>query len=549
MTARVVTFSNLFPSAAIPTHGLFVYERMRRVAAALAAAGDDWDWRVVSPVPRVAWIVRSGQYRRWASVPASERWHGVEVHHPRYRHWPGLSMRRQASAMARGAMATVQRLCSDGPVVIDAHYLWPDGVAAAEVARRLSLPYVLTARGSDLNVVAQDRTVARRIAEVAAGAHACFAVSTPLCDRFAAVAGLPRERVRLVRNGVDLERFVPPAGAEEQASERVALGLPAGGRLLLGVGRLVAGKGFDTAAAALASLPGDVRLVLVGDGPERQTIAGKGGDRVHFLGAQPPDVVARAYRACDLFVLPSEREGWPNVVTEALASGLRVVATRVGGIPEILADPGPEDRSRGALVPPGEPAAFAAGRGRGAGRAGGPRGGARVRRALRLGGARGAAGRDVPRGDGCRCGGRCAVSLRILYHHRIRADDGQAVHVRELIGALRRRGHQVLECALVPKAGAEPAGLEPRVSAAGTCAAAVDGKGASAAARPDSGSACACPARRSKSWRYSTTARVAPCCAPPRASSAPISSTSGTRCIAGSDSTLPGSWGCRCCSK
>jgi teichuronic acid biosynthesis glycosyltransferase TuaC len=348
---RIVTFTNLFPSAMLPTHGLFVYERMRRVAAQSKLG-----WTVVSPVPQVAWLFRRGSYRRWAAVPSQEPWHGIEIEHPRYRHWPGCSQRRQADAMAAGARQVVSRLVEQGPIVLDAHYLWPDGVAAAKLASEFGVPFTMTARGSDLNVVAQDRVVAGRIAEAAQRAFRCCAVSRALGDRFAAVAKLPRERILEVRNGVDLERFCPG----DQAAARQQLGLPARGRLLLGVGRLVVGKGFDLAAKALARLPEDVSLVLVGDGPERATIAESGGERVIFLGARPPGEVAVAYRAADLFVLPSEREGWPNVVTEALASGLRVVASRVGGIPQILGDAAQEDLSLGALVPSGDVEALGA---------------------------------------------------------------------------------------------------------------------------------------------------------------------------------------------
>ncbi|HEU4419722.1 MAG TPA: glycosyltransferase, partial [Planctomycetota bacterium] len=216
------------------------------------------------------------------------------------------------------------------------------------------VPFTLTARGSDLNVAAQDKGIAMQIAAAAATAHACCAVSHALGDRFATVAGLPRERILDVRNGVDLERFCPG----DALAARAQLGLPLQGRLLLGVGRLVPGKGFLAAARALESLPGDVSLVLVGDGPERTAIGSAGTGRVRFLGVLPPERMALAYRAADLLVLPSEREGWPNVVTEALACGLRVVATRVGGIPEILGDPVPG--SLGALVPPRDAEALAA---------------------------------------------------------------------------------------------------------------------------------------------------------------------------------------------
>lgn len=348
---RLVTFTNLFPSALLPTHGLFVYERMRRVAAASGLP-----WTVVAPVPSVVWPLRTGSYRTWAAMPTAETWSGVPIEHPRYRHWPGLSLRRQADAMANGARAVVARLAAEGPIALDAHYLWPDGVAAAALGREFAVPFTLTARGSDLNLVARDRVVAARIAEAAARAVACCAVSRALGDRFAEVAKLPRQRILDVRNGVDLERFAPG----DQAAARAALGLPPAGRLLLGVGRLVPGKGFQVAATALGSLPSDVHLVLVGDGPERESIAAAAPGRVHFLGQRPPDEVAMACRAADLLVLPSEREGWPNVVTEALASGLRVVATRVGGIPQILGEPSPDDLSLGALVPVGDAPALAA---------------------------------------------------------------------------------------------------------------------------------------------------------------------------------------------
>ena len=348
MTLHVVTFSNLFPSSVMPTHGLFVRERMRRVALA-----GGFRWTVVAPVPDVVWPLRRGAYRSWAKVPSHERLDGVDVHHPRFRHWPGMSQRRQADAVRDGARAVVRSLCADGPVVLDAHYLWPDGVAAGELAAELDVPFTLTARGSDVNVLAQDPRIAARISAVAGRAHACMAVSDALAERFAEAASLPRERVRTVRNGVDLERFAP--GDRQQA--RAQLGLPSDGAIALGVGRLVPGKGFDVAARAVRRLP-DCTLALVGDGAERTRIADAGDGRVVFLGSQPPERVALAYRAADVLVLPSEREGWPNVVTEALASGLPVVATRVGGIPQILGDDPPQHL--GALVEPRDVDALAA---------------------------------------------------------------------------------------------------------------------------------------------------------------------------------------------
>lgn len=349
MKGGILTFTNLFPSAAMPLHGTFVRERMQRVVAR-----GGYGWQVVAPVPHAPWFVRGGTYRRWAQVPSVETEHGCAVHHPRYRHWPGLSGRRQADAMAAAALPVVQSICAGGRWVVDAHYLWPDGVAAAAIARRLGLPLVLTARGSDVNVAAADPVIRARIRDAAASAAQLVAVSTDLAQRLAAIAGVPAERVLRARNGVDLGAFRPGDATEA----RRELGLPAAGKLVLGVGRLVPGKGFDVALGAVQQL-GDVRLVLVGDGPERSRLADAGEGQLLLLGEQPRERVALAMRACDVLVLPSEREGWPNVVTEALASGLRVVASAVGGIPEILGHPRSGDLRLGALVPPRDQAALA----------------------------------------------------------------------------------------------------------------------------------------------------------------------------------------------
>lgn len=346
---HLVTFSNLFPSSVMPVHGSFVYERMRRVVAASGCR-----WSVVAPVPEVIWPLRHGIYKRWARVPLREQWQGVDVYHPRFRHWPGMSQRRQATAVVAGAKTVVRELLASGDGVLDAHYLWPDGVAAAKLAKELSVPFTLTARGTDVNVLAQDAILASRIAEAAGQAYACMAVSDVLSERFASACQLPDSKVVTVRNGVDLERFAPG----DAIAARRALGLPESGRIVVGVGRLVSAKGFDVAVRAVRELQ-DTLLILVGDGPERSRLAALGGDHIRLLGALPPDEVAMAYQAADAFVLPSHREGWPNVVTEALASGLPIVATPVGGIPQILGGEHP-DPVLGTLVPVGDTAGFTA---------------------------------------------------------------------------------------------------------------------------------------------------------------------------------------------
>jgi glycosyltransferase involved in cell wall biosynthesis len=335
----ILTFTSLFPSGALPHHGLFVRERMGRVVRTLGCP-----WHVVAPRPKVPRLLRWLSDPRLATLPTSEIVDGVCVDHPPYPHWPGISLGHQARRMARAARDAVAAATATGSWILDAHYLYPDGVAAAAIAEELSLPYVLTARGSDLNLLGKHPAVAPQIRQALRSAQSLVTVSDDLAKQMVSLGELDPDRVQVVRNGVDLDRFCPG----DRLAARRALHLPESIPLILAVGRLVRAKGFHLAARALTHLP-DANLVLVGEGPDRRPIAATAAGRCHFLGSLAPDQVAVAYRACNVLVLPSQREGWPNVVNEALASGLPVVASAVGSLPEILSDP-----SVGALVPQGE---------------------------------------------------------------------------------------------------------------------------------------------------------------------------------------------------
>lgn len=168
--------------------------------------------------------------------------------------------------------------------------------------------------------------------------------------------GVDPQRVTVIGNAVDHRRFRP----RDRTAAQQALELAPSGLLVGAVGRLSDAKGFDhlLAACARARAEGcDLELVLAGDGPLRQDLTARASqldisDRVHFLGRR--NGLERIYPAFDLFVLSSLQEGSPNVVLEALASGVAVVATRVGGVPELL-----EDGRSGLLVPPADPDSLA----------------------------------------------------------------------------------------------------------------------------------------------------------------------------------------------
>ena len=237
--------------------------------------------------------------------------------------------------------------------LIDSHYFFPDGVAAAKIAAKLGKPFLITARGSDINLIANVPRARRLIAEAARRAARVITVSAALREAMIDL-GISPEHISVLRNGVDLSLFHPISRSEARRD----LGLPAEGTFIASVGNLVPEKGHELFIAAAKLLP-DVEAVVVGEGPLRYTLQQLIAQlslqgRVKLFGAMPQVRLRNVYAACDAVVLASSREGWPNVLTEAMACGTPVVASRVGGVPEIVSDP-----RFGRLVEERTPAAFA----------------------------------------------------------------------------------------------------------------------------------------------------------------------------------------------
>ena len=349
---RVLTFTSLFPSRARPRHGIFVETRLRHLMQDCAV-----DARVIAPVP---WFPFSspafGGYASFAATPRrATRDSGLQVTHPRYLMLPKLGVSFQAGSMARAAAADIRALKASGwhPQIIDAHYLYPDGVAAALLAERLDIPFVVTARGTDVNVLAHMPGPSERILWAARRAAAVITVSGRLKDTLLAL-GVDASKITVLRNGVDAALFRP----EDPHRARQHLGLPAG-RLAICVGHLMPEKGHALAIESLPALPG-WRLVFAGDGPLRDelgALARRLGveERVIFRSAMPQKELRHLYSAADVMLLTSTREGWPNVVLESMACGTPVVAVDVGAVVEMITQP-----NVGRIVAARDPAQIAA---------------------------------------------------------------------------------------------------------------------------------------------------------------------------------------------
>jgi glycosyltransferase involved in cell wall biosynthesis len=337
----LLVLSSLFPSAEEPLAGIFIRERMFRVAAELP----------VSVVAPVGWFPGQGALRRWRphfrlTRPTDTVEQGVSVRRPRYLSVPGPIV-LDGAGMAAGAAATVRGLtAAGGPWIIDAHFAYPDGYAASLLARRLALPYTVTLRGTEVRHARMPH-IRRRMTTALGAAARVFSVSASLRE-LALELGVAPERAIVVPNGVDTARFRP---VPREAARR-QLGLPGQARVLVTVGGLVRRKGFHRVIACLPQLRerhGDVIYLVVGgasrEGDESAALraqaaeAGVAGS-VRFLGALAPDALSVPLSAADVFVLASSNEGWANVLLEAMACGTPVVASDVGGNREVVADCG-----------------------------------------------------------------------------------------------------------------------------------------------------------------------------------------------------------------
>jgi len=347
---RTLLFSTLYPSSVRPSHGIFVETRLRH----LLASGEV-ETRAVAPVP---WFPfkhqRFGEYAKHAAVPVYEERNGIRVEHPRYLLLPKVGMNSAPASLARTGLKAARRLIADGYDfdLIDAHYFYPDGVAATMIGKALNKPVVITARGTDINLIPQYDQPRRMILQAADDCAAMITVCAALKDAIVSLGGAP-EKVTALRNGVDLEFFQP----EDRSQARAAFGM-SDRFAVVSVGHLIERKGHHLVIEALAQIP-DAELYIAGGGEEEgnlRRLADKFGatSRVHFLGAMPQAKLRTLYSAVDCLVLASSREGWANVLLEAMACGTPVVATNVWGTPEVVAAPEAgvlmDERSAGGIV-------------------------------------------------------------------------------------------------------------------------------------------------------------------------------------------------------
>ena len=321
--SRVVVVTPLFPLSGQPYSGRSIYETTRALQRYA-------DVRVLCPIAVYPFWSTLLDRRFRSRLDPTCAPPGQEVTSVPYPAVPLVSRPFNGEVCARRLYPYLENLHPD---VVLSYWLYPEGFAACKAGHALGLPVIVGARGSDIRLIPGPVT-RRRVSQTLREADYTLTVSDELCSRAIRLGARPA-RSKSILNGCDHDIFRP----SDRRAAREALGITAADRVVLYVGRFARSKGLMELVAAFSALAKDIpdlKLVCVGSGLLQSVLETQLKDRVRITGNQSLLEVARWMVAADLFCLPSYSEGCPNVVIEAISCGCPVVATDVGGIPELV---------------------------------------------------------------------------------------------------------------------------------------------------------------------------------------------------------------------
>lgn len=333
---KVLSLATVFPNPTEQNLGPFIRHRLAQVATV-------HNVEVVAPIALVDYAARG--FRK-PGIPVDRQDGPLRIYHPRWFYHP-FGGYTSSFCLAARLIPFLKKLRHEYPFdVIDAHFGHPSGVTAALLGSAFDIPFTITLRGDEV-MHAQSRGTRRWICWALLRAARVITVSESLRS-FALSLGVEATRARTIPNGVDSTIFYP----RPYAQTRAKLGIPDDRPVILSAGYLIQRKGHHRVIRALSEMRrrgSNAELWIVG-GPGREgqferQLHQEVGERalesaVHFTGNVNSAVLADFMSAADVVCLASSREGWPNVVHEAQACGVPVVATGVGGVKEMI--PGAE---------------------------------------------------------------------------------------------------------------------------------------------------------------------------------------------------------------
>ena len=345
---KVLEVCQEFPNRYYPQLGTFIKQSIDSIA------NQGVDVTVISPKPFVL-PFSSFPYHNFFKLPRIEHTEKYDLHYPRYiyavpkKYFYPITGISYSLFVSKYAVKNIKPI----PALIHAHFSYPDGYGMMKLAKRWNIPLVISALGTIERKVAYEGSyTSKQIIEAMSFADRILSVSEDL-KLHRVNLGIDKNKVHVVPNGVDIGKF-KPAG---KAHARSILNLPRDKNIVLFVGALRKIKGVDyLIEAAHSFVDKDTYLFMVGrdDGLkknlEKRAHELKIANYIKFTGPVNHEDIPLWISASDILVLPSLSEGRPNVILEALACEVPVVATDVGGIPELMVD-----GETGYLVPPKSP--------------------------------------------------------------------------------------------------------------------------------------------------------------------------------------------------
>ena len=338
---KVLVISYMYPNARNPNLGIFIEERLINLSRVC-------DVKLINPYP---WIPPFGLLKRW-TMPYFQKQNNIEIYRPKYFPLPGsffnfikgiwcfIFIKREIKGINR-------KFNFD---IIHAHRVFPEGFAAVLLARIYKKPAIVTIHGSDINFAAKNPIIKKMVTFTLKKASKIIVVSKTL-KKLILELRAPEEKIEVLLNAVDTNKFKP----QNKEDARNKLSLDLNKKIILFVGNLVDVKNplFLIEACHRLKERGvdNFVLVMIGDGYLKNKIKNKITEYcleklIFLIGLQSHEKIPLWMSAADFLVLPSKNEGMPTVVLEAMACALPVIATEVGGIPEII-----KDYNNGILIP------------------------------------------------------------------------------------------------------------------------------------------------------------------------------------------------------
>lgn len=332
---KVLIITNLFPNSKEPTRGIYNKQEFLELAKLC-------EIKVVAPLP---WY-----YKR--EVPKREDIDGIDVYHLRYFMMPKIARSLYGFFFFLSLVEKVKKIYENFKFdLIFAAWVYPDGFGSFLIAKALRTSIVIKVQGSDVNRHTKYYIRRKMISYTLRNSKKVIAVSKALKERMIEIS-VPEDKIIVISNGVDTSLFKPM----DKEECRKKMGLPLNKKIILFIGNLVPVKGVDFLVEAFYKVSDTIKdliLVIVGDGHKKQTLWEKTKKlglekRINFVSKQSHNTIPLWINSCDVFCLPSLSEGCPNVILEAIACGKPIVASNVGGIPELL-----ESNGNTILVTPG----------------------------------------------------------------------------------------------------------------------------------------------------------------------------------------------------